>query len=166
VTRLDALVEIYRMMRPGEPPTKEAAENLFHNLFFNAERYDISSVGRMKFNRRVGRTESTGPGVLTREDIIDALRTLMEIRNGRGQVDDIDHLGNRRGPSVEPLAENPFRVGLARSVGGNNFSRSRQNASPCVSHASLLPRFTCTMLTPACTRRLAISSDQPNEFRP
>ncbi len=114
VTRLDALVEIYRMMRPGEPPTKEAAENLFHNLFFNAERYDISSVGRMKFNRRVGRTESTGPGVLTREDIIDALRTLMEIRNGRGQVDDIDHLGNRRVRSVGEMAENAFRVGLVR----------------------------------------------------
>jgi DNA-directed RNA polymerase subunit beta len=114
VTRLDALVEIYRMMRPGEPPTKDAAENLFHNLFFNAERYDISSVGRMKFNRRVGRDESTGPGVLTREDIIDALRTLMEIRNGRGQVDDIDHLGNRRVRSVGEMAENAFRVGLVR----------------------------------------------------
>jgi len=114
VTRLDALVEIYRMMRPGEPPTKDAAENLFHNLFFNAERYDISSVGRMKFNRRVGRTESTGPGVLTKEDIIDALRTLMDIRNGRGQVDDIDHLGNRRVRSVGEMAENAFRVGLVR----------------------------------------------------
>jgi DNA-directed RNA polymerase subunit beta len=114
VTRLDALVEIYRMMRPGEPPTKDAAENLFHNLFFNAERYDISAVGRMKFNRRVGRDESTGPGVLTREDIIDALRTLMEIRNGRGQVDDIDHLGNRRVRSVGEMAENAFRVGLVR----------------------------------------------------
>jgi len=114
VTRLDALVEIYRMMRPGEPPTKEAAENLFHNLFFNAERYDISSVGRMKFNRRVGRSESTGHGVLTKEDIIDALRTLMEIRNGRGQVDDIDHLGNRRVRSVGEMAENAFRVGLVR----------------------------------------------------
>jgi DNA-directed RNA polymerase subunit beta len=114
VTRLDALVEIYRMMRPGEPPTKEAAENLFHNLFFNPERYDISAVGRMKFNRRVGRSDSTGPGVLTNEDIIDSLRTLMEIRNGRGQVDDIDHLGNRRVRSVGEMAENAFRVGLVR----------------------------------------------------
>jgi DNA-directed RNA polymerase subunit beta len=114
VTRLDALVEIYRMMRPGEPPTKDAAENLFHNLFFNAERYDISAVGRMKFNRRVGRNESIGPGVLTKEDIIDSLRTLMEIRNGRGQVDDIDHLGNRRVRSVGEMAENAFRVGLVR----------------------------------------------------
>ena len=114
VTRLDALVEVYRMMRPGEPPTKDAAENLFHNLFFNAERYDLSGVGRMKFNRRVGRTEITGMGVLTKEDIIDTLRTLMEIRNGRGQVDDIDHLGNRRVRSVGEMAENAFRVGLVR----------------------------------------------------
>ena len=114
VTRLDALVEVYRMMRPGEPPTKDAAENLFHNLFFNAERYDLSGVGRMKFNRRVGRTEITGAGVLTKEDIIDTLRTLMEIRNGRGQVDDIDHLGNRRVRSVGEMAENAFRVGLVR----------------------------------------------------
>ena len=114
VTRLDALVEVYRMMRPGEPPTKDAAENLFHNLFFNAERYDLSGVGRMKFNRRVGRTEITGVGVLTKEDIIDTLRTLMEIRNGRGQVDDIDHLGNRRVRSVGEMAENAFRVGLVR----------------------------------------------------
>ncbi|MCP5140436.1 MAG: DNA-directed RNA polymerase subunit beta [Chromatiales bacterium] len=114
VTRLDALVEVYRMMRPGEPPTKDAAENLFHNLFFNAERYDLSGVGRMKFNRRVGRTEITGTGVLTKEDIIDTLRTLMEIRNGRGQVDDIDHLGNRRVRSVGEMAENAFRVGLVR----------------------------------------------------
>jgi DNA-directed RNA polymerase subunit beta len=114
VTRLDALVEIYRMMRPGEPPTKDAAENLFHNLFFNAERYDLSAVGRMKFNRRVGREEVLGLGVLTREDIIDSLRVLMEIRNGRGVVDDIDHLGNRRVRSVGEMAENAFRVGLVR----------------------------------------------------
>ena len=114
VTRLDALVEVYRMMRPGEPPTKDAAENLFQNLFFNPERYDLSGVGRMKFNRRVGRTEITGTGVLTKEDIIDTLRTLMEIRNGRGQVDDIDHLGNRRVRSVGEMAENAFRVGLVR----------------------------------------------------
>jgi DNA-directed RNA polymerase subunit beta len=113
-TPLDALVEIYRMMRPGEPPTKDAAENLFNNLFFNAERYDLSSVGRMKFNRRVGRPDTEGGGVLTRVDITDALRTLMEIRNGRGQVDDIDHLGNRRVRSVGEMAENAFRVGLVR----------------------------------------------------
>jgi len=111
---LDALVEIYRMMRPGEPPTKEAAENLFQNLFFSSERYDLSSVGRMKFNRRLGREEVKGEGTLSREDIVDVLRTLVDIRNGKGIVDDIDHLGNRRVRSVGEMAENQFRVGLVR----------------------------------------------------
>ncbi|MBV6416074.1 MAG: DNA-directed RNA polymerase subunit beta [Steroidobacteraceae bacterium] len=113
-TRLEALVEIYRMMRPGEPPTKDAAENLFNNLFFNDERYDLSGVGRMKFNRRVGREAITGSGVLSKEDILDVLKVLIEIRNGNGQVDDIDHLGNRRVRSVGEMAENAFRVGLVR----------------------------------------------------
>jgi DNA-directed RNA polymerase subunit beta len=113
-TRLEALVEIYRMMRPGEPPTKDAAENLFNNLFFNQERYDLSPVGRMKFNRRVGREAITGSGVLNRDDIVDVLRVLMDIRNGRGTVDDIDHLGNRRVRCVGEMAENAFRVGLVR----------------------------------------------------
>ncbi len=113
-SRLEALVEIYRMMRPGEPPTKEAAENLFQNLFFNPERYDLSAVGRMKFNRRVGRKSSEGEGVLTNEDIIEVLRTLIDIRNGNGTVDDIDHLGNRRVRSVGEMAENAFRIGLVR----------------------------------------------------
>jgi DNA-directed RNA polymerase subunit beta len=112
--KLDALVEIYRMMRPGEPPTKEAAENLFQNLFFNPERYDLSAVGRMKFNRRVGRQDSEGSGVLERDDIVAVLQVLMDIRNGKGMVDDIDHLGNRRVRSVGEMAENAFRVGLVR----------------------------------------------------
>ena len=111
---LEALVEIYRMMRPGEPPTKESAENLFQNLFFSADRYDLSAVGRMKFNRRLGREEVLGSGVLAKEDIVEVLRTLVEIRNGRGMVDDIDHLGNRRVRSVGEMAENQFRVGLVR----------------------------------------------------
>jgi DNA-directed RNA polymerase subunit beta len=113
-TRLEALVEIYRMMRPGEPPTKDAAENLFQNLFFNSERYDLSPVGRMKFNRRVGRDEITGSGVLSKEDIIEVMKTLIDIRNGNGHVDDIDHLGNRRVRSVGEMAENAFRIGLVR----------------------------------------------------
>ena len=112
--RLEALVEIYRMMRPGEPPTREAAENLFNNLFFASERYDLSAVGRMKFNRRLGREKITGEGILTKEDIIDVLKTLIDIRNGRGSVDDIDHLGNRRVRSVGEMSENQFRVGLIR----------------------------------------------------
>ena len=113
-TELDALVEIYRMMRPGEPPTKDAAENLFKNLFFSAERYDLSNVGRMKFNRRLSRDSDLGEGVLSREDIVDVMRTLIDIRNGKGEVDDIDHLGNRRVRSVGEMTENQFRVGLVR----------------------------------------------------
>ncbi|ROR34817.1 DNA-directed RNA polymerase subunit beta [Inmirania thermothiophila] len=136
-SQAEALVEIYRMMRPGEPPTMEAAENLFHGLFFSADRYDLSAVGRMKFNLRVGRKTPEGPGVLydgryfasrkdaeskalferygkELSDIIDVLRELVDIRNGKGQVDDIDHLGNRRVRSVGEMAENQFRIGLVR----------------------------------------------------
>jgi len=135
-TQLEALVEIYRMMRPGEPPTKDAAQNLFHNLFFTFERYDLSAVGRMKFNRRLGRKATEGASVLydakyfaerkdeesvrlrgecgATSDILDVIRVLTEIRNGRGTVDDIDHLGNRRVRSVGEMAENVFRVGLVR----------------------------------------------------
>jgi DNA-directed RNA polymerase subunit beta len=113
-TELEALVEIYRMMRPGEPPTKEAAQALFQNLFFTPERYDLSPVGRMKFNRRVGRKEITGSGVLTNDDIIAVLKTLIDIKNGNGTVDDIDHLGNRRVRSVGEMVENQFRIGLVR----------------------------------------------------
>jgi DNA-directed RNA polymerase subunit beta len=113
-TPLEALVEIYRMMRPGEPPTKDAAENLFKNLFFATERYDLSAVGRMKFNRRIGRDEVVGEGTLSNEDITSVVKTLIGIRNGEGTVDDIDHLGNRRVRCVGEMAENVFRVGLVR----------------------------------------------------
>src|SRR5437763_581708 len=112
--QMAARVAIYRMMRPGEPPTEEAVEALFHGLFFNEERYDLSPVGRMKFNRRVGRTELTGSGTLTNDDIIAVIKILVELRNGRGEIDDIDHLGNRRVRSVGELAENQFRSGLVR----------------------------------------------------
>jgi len=112
--RLEALVEIYRMMRPGEPPTKDSAENLFTNLFFTTDRYDLSAVGRMKFNRRLGREEVEGEGTLSNDDIVDVLKELIAIRNGNGTVDDIDHLGNRRVRSVGEMIENQFRVGLVR----------------------------------------------------
>lgn len=114
VSKFDALVEIYRVMRPGEPPTKESAEYLFENLFFSEDRYDLSSVGRMKFNRSLQREEIQGPGVLTKCDIIDVIKKLIDIRNGKGDVDDIDHLGNRRIRSVGEMAENQFRIGLVR----------------------------------------------------
>jgi len=113
-TQLEAQVEIYRVMRPGEPPTKDAAENLFGNLFFSEDRYDLSAVGRMKFNRRVGRETDEGPGVLSPEDILEVLKVLIDLRNGIGSTDDIDHLGNRRIRSVGEMAENQFRLGLVR----------------------------------------------------
>jgi DNA-directed RNA polymerase subunit beta len=135
-TPLEALVEIYRMMRPGEPPTQDSAESLFDNLFFNEERYDLSAVGRMKFNRRLDRDDSTGAGILydsryfsrkkgaaakamvaehgEQSDIVEVMKTLIAIRNGDGNVDDIDNLGNRRIRSVGEMAENQFRVGLVR----------------------------------------------------
>ena len=111
--QLEAQVEIYKMMRPGEPPTKEAAQNLFSNLFFVEERYDLSEVGRMKFNARLGVNNSV-EGVLTKEDIVDVMKELVNIRNGNGMVDDIDHLGNRRVRSVGEMIENVYRVGLVR----------------------------------------------------
>ena len=109
-----ARVAIYRMIRPGEPPTEDAVENLFNGLFFSEERYNLSAVGRMKFNRRVGSDELTGPITLSNEDIVAVIRIMVELRNGRGEIDDIDHLGNRRVRAVGELAENQFRTGLAR----------------------------------------------------
>ena len=114
IDEMTAQVAIYRMMRPGEPPTEEAVKMLFSGLFYSPERYDLSVVGRMKFNRRVGRTELTGPQTLSNEDIIAVIKILVELRNGRGEIDDIDHLGNRRVRSVGELAENQFRAGLVR----------------------------------------------------
>ncbi|MCB1897078.1 MAG: DNA-directed RNA polymerase subunit beta, partial [Rhodocyclaceae bacterium] len=129
-----ARVAIYRMMRPGEPPTEDAVEALFQGLFYAEERYDLSVVGRMKFNRRaypsklddrspgwvrrfherVGSKEEIGPGTLSNDDILAVIGILVELRNGRGEIDDIDHLGNRRVRSVGELAENQFRAGLVR----------------------------------------------------
>ena len=125
--RMEALVEIYRMMRPGEPPTKEAAENLFHNLFFNNDRYDLSDVGRMKFDSRIQHakirytklitkeaSDEKNNRILDRDDILTVIMQLISIRNGEDTVDDIDHLGNRRIRSVGEMTENAFRVGLVR----------------------------------------------------
>jgi DNA-directed RNA polymerase subunit beta len=109
-----ARVAIYRMMRPGEPPTEDSVEALFNSLFFSEDRYDLSAVGRMKFNSRIGREEREGSGVLSTEDIVAVIKILVELRNGRGEIDDIDHLGNRRIRSVGELAENQFRAGLVR----------------------------------------------------
>ena len=111
---IEALVELYRMMRPGEPPTKEAATTLITNLFFNPERYDLSAVGRMKFNKRLGFEDFTGSNILDDDDILNTLKTLVSIRNGKGNVDDIDHLGNRRIRSVGEMVSNQYRIGLVR----------------------------------------------------
>ena len=111
---LEAQIEIYRMMRPGEPPTKESAAALFKNLFFTDERYDLSAVGRMKFNRRLKREEVVGSGTLDRKDIVDVIKALINIKDGFDTVDDIDHLGNRRIRSVGEMIENQFRIGLVR----------------------------------------------------
>lgn len=113
--QMAARVAIYRMMRPGEPPTEDAVEALFQRLFYSDETYDLSRVGRMKVNSRLGRGEDiTGPMTLTDEDILETIKVLVELRNGRGQIDDIDHLGNRRVRCVGELAENQFRAGLVR----------------------------------------------------
>ena len=109
-----ARIAIYRMMRPGEPPTEDAVEALFQRLFYSEDSYDLSRVGRMKVNSRLGRSEMEGPMVLSNEDIMDTIKILVDLRNGKGEVDDIDHLGNRRVRCVGELAENQFRAGLSR----------------------------------------------------
>src|ERR1700730_6508959 len=119
-TTEDAIMEIYRRLRPGDPPTLETAKTLFHNLFFNPERYDLSKVGRLKLNYKFYRDlpEDQRPAldtaVLTPQDILETVRHLIELKNGRGSVDDIDHLGNRRVRAVGELMENQYRIGLVR----------------------------------------------------
>ena len=112
--QMAARIAIYRMMRPGEPPTEDAVEALFQRLFYNEDSYDLSRVGRMKVNSRLNRAEMEGPMVLSNEDILDTIKSLVDLRNGKGEVDDIDHLGNRRVRCVGELAENQFRAGLSR----------------------------------------------------
>ncbi|WP_347484773.1 DNA-directed RNA polymerase subunit beta [Vandammella animalimorsus] len=109
-----ARVAIYRMMRPGEPPTEDAVQALFYRLFFNPDTYDLSRVGRMKFNAKIGNPDPNGAMVLSNEDILSVVKILVDLRNGIGEVDDIDHLGNRRVRGVGELAENQYRTGLAR----------------------------------------------------
>lgn len=157
-TKLEALVEIYRMMRPGEPPTKESAEQLFQNLFFTADRYDLSAVGRMKFNRRVGRKEVEGPGVLDKDDIIAVFKTLIEIRDGRGEIDDIDHLGNRRVRSVGEMVENQFRVGLVR------VERAAKERLSLAESESLMPQDLINAKPVSATIKEFFGSSQLSQF--
>ncbi|HEU0156292.1 MAG TPA: DNA-directed RNA polymerase subunit beta, partial [Stellaceae bacterium] len=113
-TREDALIDIYRVMRPGEPPTLETAETLFNSLFFDPERYDLSAVGRVKMNSRLGLETQDNVRILRKADILSILKVLVELKDGRGEIDDIDHLGNRRVRSVGELMENQYRIGLLR----------------------------------------------------
>jgi len=111
----EALIEIYKRMRPGDPPTIEAAKQLFDNLFFNADRYDLSRVGRLKLNYKFPENGvSPEVTILTKQDILSTLYYLCELNNGRGTIDDIDHLGNRRVRAVGELIENQYRIGLVR----------------------------------------------------
>src|SRR5512136_2749937 len=110
----EAIMEIYRRLRPGDPPTPETAHNLFHNLFFNPERYDLSKVGRLKLNFKFALEEPLDNQILTKRDILEVIRYLVDLKNGKGVIDDIDHLGNRRVRAVGELLENQYRIGLVR----------------------------------------------------
>src|SRR5215469_6045485 len=114
MTREDALFDIYRVMRPGEPPTLDTAQTMFQSLFFDPERYDLSAVGRVKMNMRLDLDAPDTMRILRKEDVISVIRTLVDLRDGKGEIDDIDHLGNRRVRSVGELMENQYRIGLLR----------------------------------------------------
>jgi DNA-directed RNA polymerase subunit beta len=157
-SQYEALVEIYRMMRPGEPPTKDSAEQLFNNLFFSEERYDLSAVGRMKFNKRVGRSKATGSGTLTREDVLDLLRELIKIKNGHGYTDDIDHLGNRRVKVVGEMVENQFRLGLIR------VERAAKERLTFAESESLMPQDIINSKSVSATIKEFFCSSQLSQF--
>ena len=157
-SQYEALVEIYRMMRPGEPPTKDSAEQLFNSLFFTEERYDLSAVGRMKFNKRVGRTFVDGPGTLTKEDVLDLLRELIKIKNGQGHTDDIDHLGNRRIKVVGEMVENQFRLGLIR------VERSAKERLSFAESESLMPQDIINSKSVSATIKEFFCSSQLSQF--
>src|SRR5881628_169661 len=114
MTREDALFDIYRVMRPGEPPTLDSAQTMFQSLFFDSERYDLSAVGRVKMNMRLELDAPDTHRTLRKEDILAVIKTLVDLRDGKGEIDDIDHLGNRRVRSVGELMENQYRIGLLR----------------------------------------------------
>src|SRR6202171_2565337 len=130
----EAIMEIYRRLRPGDPPTLETATNLFINLFFNPERYDLSKVGRLKLNYKFGVDEPLEQAVVTKKDILEVVRYLIDLKNGKGAIDDIDHLGNRRVRAVGELLENQYRIGLVRMERAIKERMSRQEIETRMPH--------------------------------
>ncbi|MEE8548132.1 MAG: DNA-directed RNA polymerase subunit beta, partial [Alphaproteobacteria bacterium] len=156
--REDALIDIYRVMRPGEPPTLETAEALFKGLFFSPERYDLSAVGRVKMNARLGFETDDSVRVLRREDILSVVKTLVELKDGRGEIDDIDHLGNRRVRSVGELMENQYRVGLLR------MERAIRERMSSVDIDSVMPQDLINAKPAAAAVREFFGSSQLSQF--
>src|SRR5260221_2124007 len=157
-TREDALIDIYRVMRPGEPPTLEAAEAMFKSLFFDSERYDLSAVGRVKMNMRLELKAEDTVRVLRKEDIIAVVRTLVELRDGKGEIDDIDNLGNRRVRSVGELMENQYRVGLLR------MERAIKERMSSIEIDTVMPQDLITAKPAAAAVREFFGSSQLSQF--
>ena len=157
-SRDEALIDIYRVMRPGEPPTLETAEALFHSLFFDSERYDLSSVGRVKMNARLGFETEDTLRVLRKEDILAVVKTLVELKDGKGEIDDIDHLGNRRVRSVGELMENQYRVGLLR------MERAIRERMSSVEIDTVMPHDLINAKPAAATVREFFGSSQLSQF--
>ncbi|MFI5010807.1 MAG: DNA-directed RNA polymerase subunit beta [Hyphomicrobiales bacterium] len=157
-TREEALFDIYRVMRPGEPPTLETAETMFNSLFFDSERYDLSAVGRVKMNMRLDLKAEDTVRVLRKEDILAVVKELVELRDGRGEVDDIDHLGNRRVRSVGELMENQFRVGLLR------MERAVRERMSSVEIATVMPQDLINAKPVAAAVREFFGSSQLSQF--
>ncbi len=157
-SREEALIDIYKVMRPGEPATLEAAETLFKGLFFDSERYDLSAVGRVKMNSRLNLTTPEEVGTLTKEDIVETLKLLVAIKDGQGVIDDIDHLGNRRVRSVGELMENQFRIGLLR------MERSIQERMSSVDIDTVMPHDLVNAKPVAAAVREFFGSSQLSQF--
>ncbi|WP_336054891.1 DNA-directed RNA polymerase subunit beta [Nitratireductor sp. CH_MIT9313-5] len=157
-SRQDALFDIYRVMRPGEPPTLETAEAMFNSLFFDAERYDLSAVGRVKMNMRLGVECPDTVRVLRKEDIVEVVRTLVELRDGKGEIDDIDNLGNRRVRSVGELMENQYRLGLLR------MERAIKERMSSIEIDTVMPQDLINAKPAAAAVREFFSSSQLSQF--
>jgi len=157
-SREDALLDVYRVMRPGEPPTVEAAQKLFDSLFFDEERYDLSAVGRVKMNMRLDLDADDTVRILRKEDILAVIKTLVELRDGKGEIDDIDHLGNRRVRSVGELMENQYRVGLVR------MERAIKERMSSVDLDTVMPQDLINAKPAAAAVREFFSSSQLSQF--